>query len=50
MSFAPISSRDLVLYLGSLVDATRLSINDLMEFGYLELRFIIEWARKVPGK
>ena len=24
-------------------------INDLMQYGYMELRLIIEWARKVPG-
>ncbi len=26
-----------------------ISVNDLMNYGYLELRYIIEWAKKVPG-
>ncbi|BFZ25602.1 hypothetical protein BsWGS_28641 [Bradybaena similaris] len=26
-----------------------ISVNDLMHYGYLELRYIIEWAKKVPG-
>lgn len=26
-----------------------LSVNELMQYGYLELRYIIEWAKKVPG-
>ena len=25
------------------------SVNELMHYGYLELRFIIDWAKKVPG-
>lgn len=27
-----------------------MDINDLMQYGYLELRYIIDWARKVPGR
>jgi len=30
-------------------DQTPIDINDLMQYGYVELRYIIEWARKVPG-
>jgi len=26
-----------------------LDVNGLMNFGYVELRLIIEWSRKVPG-
>ena len=26
-----------------------IDINTLMQYGYMELRLIIEWARKVPG-
>ena len=26
-----------------------MTIEDLMQYGYVELRYIIEWARKVPG-
>ncbi|XP_064595637.1 retinoic acid receptor RXR-alpha-B-like isoform X2 [Liolophura sinensis] len=26
-----------------------LSINEFMQYGYMELRYIIEWAKKVPG-
>jgi len=26
-----------------------ISVNELMHYGYLELRYIIEWAKKVPG-
>ncbi|ESO93837.1 hypothetical protein LOTGIDRAFT_104793 [Lottia gigantea] len=26
-----------------------IGVNDLMQYGYLELKFIIEWAKKVPG-
>ncbi len=29
---------------------TDMDINDLMQYGYMELRMIIEWARKVPGR
>ena len=29
--------------------AMDVDINDLMQYGYMELRLIIEWARKVPG-
>ena len=29
--------------------AVGVDINDLMQYGYMELRLIIEWARKVPG-
>ncbi|RUS78843.1 hypothetical protein EGW08_013385 [Elysia chlorotica] len=25
------------------------SVNELMQYGYLELRYIIDWAKKVPG-
>ena len=28
---------------------SKLDINNLMQYGYMELRLIIEWARKVPG-
>ena len=27
-----------------------LEVNNLMHFGYMELRLIIEWARRVPGR
>ena len=27
----------------------QLDVNSLMQYGYMELRLIIEWARKVPG-
>ncbi len=27
-----------------------MTIEDLMQYGYIELRYIIEWARKVPGQ
>ena len=27
-----------------------LDVNGLMNFGYVELRLIIEWSRKVPGR
>ncbi|XP_005100202.2 retinoic acid receptor RXR-alpha-B [Aplysia californica] len=27
----------------------KISINELMQYGYLELRYIIDWAKKVPG-
>lgn len=30
-------------------DAAKVSINHLMQYGYMELRLIIEWARKVSG-
>lgn len=26
------------------------TVSELMHYGYLELRYIIEWAKKVPGK
>ncbi|KAK3779314.1 hypothetical protein RRG08_031605 [Elysia crispata] len=26
-----------------------ISVNELMQYGYLELRYIIDWAKKVPG-
>jgi len=26
-----------------------ISVNELMHYGYLELRYIIDWAKKVPG-
>jgi len=26
-----------------------ISIQELMDYGYQELRYIIEWAKKVPG-
>lgn len=29
--------------------ASEISINELMQFGYSELKYIIEWAKKVPG-
>ena len=32
-----------------LQDAAKLGVNELMQHGYMELRLIIEWARKVPG-
>lgn len=31
-------------------DLSQMDINDLMQYGYVELRLIIEWARKVPGQ
>ena len=27
-----------------------MSVKGLMQLGYMELRLIIEWARKVPGR
>ncbi|ELT92951.1 hypothetical protein CAPTEDRAFT_224945 [Capitella teleta] len=30
-------------------EENKFDINNLMQFGYMELRLIIEWARKVPG-
>ena len=27
-----------------------ISVNELMQYGYLELRYIIDWAKKVPGE
>ena len=32
------------------VNSDKMDINDLMQYGYLELRYIIDWARKVPGR
>nr|KAG5693572.1 hypothetical protein BaRGS_011697 [Batillaria attramentaria] len=26
-----------------------LSVNELMQYGYVELKFIVQWAKKVPG-
>jgi len=31
------------------LSADNMTVNGLMEFGYTELRLVIEWARKVPG-
>ena len=31
------------------VDKETMTVNDLMQYGYVELKLIIEWARKVPG-
>ena len=28
----------------------QIGVNELMQCGYMELRLIIEWARKVPGQ
>ena len=25
-----------------------MSLDDVMQFGYMELRYVIEWAKKVP--
>ncbi|CAH1796409.1 unnamed protein product [Owenia fusiformis] len=30
-------------------DVNQLTVNELMQYGYMELRFIIQWAKKVPG-
>lgn len=30
-------------------DSLNIDINTLMQYGYMELRLIIEWARKIPG-
>ena len=30
--------------------AVNVDINDLMQYSSMELRLMIEWARKVPGK
>ena len=38
-----------VFSLGARSDVDTMNINDLMQYGYMELRMIIEWARKVPG-
>ena len=27
-----------------------MGINQLMQYGYAELKYIIDWAKKVPGK
>ena len=31
-------------------DLSTMNINDLMQYAYMEVKLIIEWARKVPGK
>ena len=31
------------------IDPSNMDINSLMQYGYMELRLMIEWARKVPG-
>lgn len=31
-------------------DLSSMNINDLMQYAYMEVKLIIEWARKVPGE
>lgn len=31
-------------------ELSSMNINDLMQYAYMEVKLIIEWARKVPGR
>ena len=38
-----------ILFIVGSLDSEYIDINQIMQHGYAELKFIIDWAKKVPG-
>ena len=45
----PITYFFFILFIVGSLDSEYIDINQIMQHGYAELKFIIDWAKKVPG-